>query len=151
MIYLYDVNKAKLFFVTTAAFFILFGSVGFDVFTHLCDKDGVSVSYFVKNIDPCEGHSDIKKNSCCKTEILDKSCNEEISDNCCTDKFDHINLKLDYVNKTRISPILANLSKILFILHQKEALGNLVAKMDYAKPPPKSCRIVLLEKQCWLI
>lgn len=143
-------NKLKFFLVTSSALFIFLGSVGFDVFTHLCNKDGLSISYFVQDdahcIEDtcCDNHEEVDEEKHCDDGIV---CEDD-----CEDEQHHFKIKLDYVNKIIIAPVLFNNGIPLNTFELQFALVELETGLNLNKPPPpKSCSQIIIEKQSWLI
>lgn len=72
---------------------IFSGSIGFDVFKHICSKEGVTISLFDKADAHCPSEvHDVP--SCCKKE-------KEEEKGCCTDEEEIVQLKFDYFQKVK--------------------------------------------------
>jgi hypothetical protein len=123
--------------------FVFFGTIGVDVFSHICNEDGVEVSYFVASVDDCDDHHELEKKSC---------CDEEPEDDCCTTEQDHLQLKLDYFHAFHISPVVVPSSDwfgLNFIEIDLPTVRNELVRQNL--PPPDSGREILIRKQYWLI
>lgn len=77
--------------------FILGGSVGVNVFKHICSKDGVSVTYLFNTNSHCEEEEQLACHAeasevpaCCQPE------KKKEKDDCCSDEVNHYQLKIDY-------------------------------------------------------
>lgn len=77
----------RLFHIAFAAL-IFTGSIGFEVFKHICSEDGMSLSLFVESED---AHCGAELDSCC--------AEQEKDDDCCTDEQQIVQLKFDFFQK----------------------------------------------------
>jgi hypothetical protein len=109
------------------------GSVGIDVFKHICSKEGVSVAFVFNTVDHCEEESkDIP--SCCK--------DEQSKDDCCDDEVDLILIDLDFFQKQldwdfsllQMEAIISANWQPLMLPVKKESFRF----SDYYPPPPKN-------------
>lgn len=117
----------RLFHIAFAAL-ILAGSIGFDVFKHICSEDGTSLSLFVEARD---SHCEEEKNSCCAEEQKD--------DDCCTDEQQIIQLKFDFFQKALQFAYGANLHYFDSVKpHFEEAVihREKVLLANWNPPPP---------------
>ena len=134
--------------------FLLVGSIGVDVFSHFCEDDEVSVSYFVADEDHCEDHEhEIKHlSSCCDitdAEVCDKSDDDH---GCRDDEVKHIQLKLDYLHKYAVQAvIIPELDTELFAVLEDIPVDALLPDYNNNSPPCESGRDIILKKQYWLI
>ena len=76
------------------AFTIFAGSVGFDVFKHICSKDGITISLFTEDTDHCAEEKQ-EFPSCCKKEQPEKE------KGCCSDEEQIVQLKFQYFQKAK--------------------------------------------------
>ena len=138
--------------ILTAVLFI--GTVGVNVFEHICKEDGISVSYFVNSgEDQCGKHHDehVQKEeskSCCHKK-------ESKNDNgCCSDDVEYFKLKIDTntPNHDKIAfPIQIALIQhsILPELHVERLEDHYTS--DYINPPPPDSERQRIKKQVWII
>jgi hypothetical protein len=157
------VKSIKSFILVVSALFLLVGSVGVDIFSHFCEEDVVSVSYFVADDEHCEDHEHEAEHevACCDEEIeenhdheLELTCCEGTDDDhgCCQDQISHIQLKLDYFSKYAVHPVLIpEFTTHLFFVFEEVPTDITVAEYNNNSPPPDSGRDILLRKQNWLI
>lgn len=66
------------------------GSVGIDVFKHICSKEGVSLAFIVNTVEHCEEETKDSP-SCCQEE--------KKKDDCCDDEVDVLQFDLDFFQK----------------------------------------------------
>ena len=158
-------KHVKSFILVAAALFFLVGTVGVDVFSHFCEEEEVSVSYFIADDDRCEQHDHVKvhESTCCDVEVTheDEHCEEELdaccggSDEdhgCCQDEVKHVKLKLDFFDKYEIYPvIIAEFSSQLFYVFEEVPADITVAEYNNNSPPDRNGRDIILQKQYWLI
>lgn len=123
--------------------FLFFGSIGVDVFSHLCQESRIAVSYSSASDDHCGDHEVAKTKSCCE---------DEHESDCCEDEYYHIQLKLDFVNGVDVSPvIIAEISTEPVLIQNELPLDVASVESHNSLPPPKSGKEHILEKQNWLI
>ena len=120
---------------------LFFGNIGINVFKHICQKEGVTISYFVESDHHCKTEQKVEK-SCCA---------EKISENCCDDIVEFYQLKLDYVDQ------LLDVSFDFFHVEQtlcsnySVSFGDEIVYSNYAQPPPLSGRNILIKNQTFII
>lgn len=129
--------------------FILFavllfvGSIGWDVFTHTCEEDGVSKAYVFNTITHCEEHN----------ENLPPCCQQEHdNDDCCDDEVSYYNLKFDFFENTQLYVfqvvyILPNHFQIVHEIRKDE----FIAQCANTDPPPITLSRRLSVIQSYLI
>lgn len=131
--------------VLLLALFLLFaGNVGVNVFKHICEEDGVTVSYFFKPGDEhCQDHLD-ELPICCKKEEKKKDC--------CDDEVEYFKINLDYYNaQSKTAQHLAFVYST-----QNYSVGSNLPEINYnisnyVHPPPLSGRAKLIFKQVLVI
>lgn len=137
--------RIKQLIIIFLATFILGGSVGINVFKHICSKDGVSVRYLFNTNSHCEEeelmacHAESSNlPSCCQPE------KKKEKDDCCSDEIDHFQLKIDYAPQDDVqtsagidiiepATIIVSSSKKPVLYHDKKPLRD-------TDPPPKEAR-----------
>jgi hypothetical protein len=118
--------------------------VGVNVFKHVCEEDGVTVSYFFKSGEEhCTDDIDTPP-TCCKKD--DKK------NDCCEDQVEYIKLKLDYYNVE--SETAQQLQFAIFgsdgiDVSKTPRIGHKIS--NYMHPPPLSGREILIFKQVLVI
>ncbi len=133
-----------------AAVFLLFGNIGFDVFAHICNKDGVEVSYFVKDDSICDahGHKSVHDHATVEEDI----CDEHAEGNCCTTTSNHFQIKVDFASKISIQPVLiASVAVQPVWADQVPYVEQVIRRASGTDPPPKSGAEICIEIQQWLI
>ena len=131
--------------VLLLALFLLFaGNVGVNVFKHICEEDGVTVSYFFKTgEDHCQDHLD-ESPSCCNKEEKKKDC--------CDDEVEYMKIKLDYYNSESKTA-----QQLQFAIFEQNGIDfTKTPRIDhnisnYVHPPPLSGREILIFKQVLVI
>lgn len=149
IVYLWYMRKPKGFVLFISALFLLFGSIGVNVFLHTCEEDGTFVSYFVP-IDETE-HCDkahVDKPDCCS---LDKSSNESTDDDCCGDELKHYKVKLDYFQKISAPYLPVYLIPEPIWKEKNDVLDDERIVSNYANPPPKRRSVIRSLSQIWII
>ena len=127
-----------------ALLLLLVGNVGVNVFKHICEEDGVTVSYFFKSGEEhCQDHIN-ELPACCKKEEKKKDC--------CNDEVEFFKIKLDYYNAESKTA-----QQLQFAILEQHFIDNSKAPRidhkvsNYAHPPPLSGREMLLFKQVLVI
>ena len=133
--------KSILYLAVISMLFV--GSVGLDVFKHICEDDGVSVAYVFNTIEHCDDHH----------EEVPPCCEEKGNDDCCDDEVEYIQMKLDffqdqentsdYIQVDFQTPIVVN--EINFIRK------SFVQSYSNTDPPPKRLSERLAINQSYLI
>ena len=128
-------------FILTIVSLLLLGSVGIDVFKHICKEDGVTVTLFVE----ADHH--------CKEDLQNSCCSGHDEKDCCDDEVQRVQILPDYYNdfftpEFNLLPIAVVIIRPVIdepLTSEKNIISN------FAKPPPKSGRQILLRKQVWVI
>ena len=128
-------------FIVSLVALVFAGSIGVDVFKHVCKKEGVSVSLFVEGDHHCK---DIHEKKSC--------CSQEKEDDCCDDEVDHFQLTLDYFHDISSPDFVIAAIQDIKIVHILEPLvSDNPQVQEYPQPPPLSGRDLLNQKQVWII
>lgn len=124
--------------------FLFVGSIGIDIFKHVCEEDGVKVSYFVKSESNCKDHHVVSHPG---------TCEQHLDDNCCTTVSEHVQIQLDFSHKLLIQPVLVPVLNVpnVYAVFVPEIQEELIQCATGNDPPPESGRSILLKKQYWLI
>lgn len=134
----------------TIATFLFLGSIGFNVFKHICPEDGIIVSYVIPQSDE---HCSDEEIDACDTQLT--CCNEssEKEKDCCSNEFDFFQLKLDYLNHFDSFIFLGvqSISFNGFTLNNTAIITEKVVVSNYPNPPPLSGKEILIEKQVFII
>lgn len=119
------------------------GSVGLDVFKHICQDDGISVAYVINTIDHCDDHK----------EELPPCCEEEKEDDCCDDEVEHIQMKLDFFqDQDEIADAVILEFVVLPTFHFDPATTKSIARsFSNSDPPPWSLSKRLAKNQSYII
>ena len=127
-----------------ALLLLLVGNVGVNVFKHICEEDGVTVSYFFKSVEEhCQNHID-EPPACCKKE--------EKKNDCCDDEVEFFKIKLDYYNaesKTAQQFQFATLEQYVIGSSKTTYIDYEISNYDH--PPPLSGREILIFKQVLVV
>ena len=134
----------KSIFLVLTLLLLLVGNVGVNVFKHICDEDGVTVSYFFKSGEEhCQDHLD-QLPSCCTKEEKKKDC--------CNDEVEFFKIKLDYYtvqSKTAQQVQLAILEQDINGSLEAPRIEHKIS--NYLHPPPLSGMEILIFKQVLVI
>lgn len=127
-----------------ALFFLFAGNIGVNVFKHICEKDGVTVSYFYKpGNEHCQDHID-ELPPCCKKEEKKKDC--------CDDEVEYFKINLDYYNAQSQSleqlPLIISAKQHSAVINFPEIQNSI---SNYVHPPPLIGREILILKQVLVI
>ena len=130
--------------------FLLIGTVGFNVFEHICKKEGVTISYFVNSGENLckEKHDFEASKSCCHHKK--KSENNK---GCCSNEVEYFKLKIDARSDMLWKVDFPNytvISEYPKVVVQKLVLQELYS-MDYIDPPPIDSKEIRILKQVWTI
>lgn len=133
--------------------FLFIGTVGVNVFEHICKVDGVSVSYIVNSgEDQCGKHHDEqkveKKQTCCHK----KESNEDKG--CCSNDVEYIKLKIDtdtHDDEKIVVPLQLALIAEPIIISNDFNLREDYYTANYINPPPIDSRRNRIKKQVWII
>jgi len=138
------VRLLKSIVLVLALLLLLVGNVGVNVFKHICEEDGVTVSYFFKSSEEhCQEHIE-ELAACCKKEEKKKDC--------CDDEVEFFKIKLDYYNaesKTAQQLQFAILGQHRIGYSEAPRIDHKVS--NYVYPPPLSGREILIFKQVLVV
>lgn len=134
--------------------FTFVGNIGFSVFTHSCEEDGVFRSYFVQLQDHCEDKSEEVLPACCQKE-QEKGCgDEQINSDCCNDQIDVYKVNMDYFSDYKVSIpdlIFIDNAPLLAFYSPSEKVKQYNPE-HYIHPPPNlSGREILIRNQVFRI
>lgn len=134
MKYLCIVKFIQSIFLSLSIAILFFGSsVGADVYSHFCPKEGVtSVSYVVNTIDHCAEESETP-DKCCKQE------KEQKEDDCCDDEIKHFQFELDYSEESPTYLFAVNFDLPLSIDFNSYSAAIKIKQegvLNYSNPPP---------------
>lgn len=139
-------HKRRAAIILAGAIFLLFGSIGVNVFFHTCHDDGQFVSYFTANEDHCEAE-ERGEEECCDAD--DHSTSEE--HDCCDDEIKQFKVEPDFYQDVLA---LSHLDAIIPSEHapyiKRNGYSNFTPK-GYANPPPISRSERIVQHQSWLI
>ncbi len=151
-------RKPKAYILLIATLFVLFGSIGVNVFLHTCEEDGTFVSFFTPSAeeDHC-GDSHEELPACCESgaELEKASCSESDAelekDDCCDDEIKYYKFKLDYFQKisTPFIPLIHVPQPVLvdpLVWTDTSSETN-----TYANPPPLAQKTYRSLIQTWII
>lgn len=138
-------------FILAFTFFLFAGTVGFNVFEHICKKDGVTLSYFVNTgDDQCkQKHGDHEELApCCHRNEPSKK------DGCCSNEVDYLKLKIDakaheFVKYFIPTPNGTLTETVDLSLYTPGLFDHYTS--DYVNPPPIKSKFVRIKKQVWVI
>lgn len=139
-----------------AALFLFIGSVGITVFSHVCEEDGLNVSYFIPSETVCAGHEhenheleetcSMGEKACC--------CKEETSkdDGCCSLSSELVKVDLDFLNKLDVKAVIIPVLEIAPVWEiEDEVVFEEVRIASGNDPPPIRGKSLLTYHQQWLI
>lgn len=128
-------------FLFTLSLFV--GSVGVSVFKHICEEEGMMLSYMV---DQSDEHCSDEEVSCCSEE------QEEEENDCCRDEFEFHSIKLDFHHSLDISiPIGSVALASPFFVYELPVMGAPISAVAYCNPPPPDVRKRLTLLDTWII
>lgn len=149
------VNPVKSIFLFVSALFLFVGTIGVDMFKHVCEEDGMEVSYFVKDDSVCDSHEhdehiadkgmhEAHQSSCCEEDSETKGC--------CTTEVKHVQVKLDFVNNILVKPVLiTDLCPKLVWIEGVVVEEEVIRAASGNDPPPITTGERLSKTQTWLI
>lgn len=118
---------------------ILSGSVGLNVFKHICRKDGVQVTFLVNTNTHCDDDTEMSCSNespelpvCCQKE------KESKKDDCCSDEVDHFKLKVEFapdLESVSLPIFVASLSNNYFTVFKTDSY-RVERSNPYPDPPP---------------
>ena len=151
-------RKPKAYIFLIATLFLLFGSIGVNVFLHTCEEDGTFVSFFTpsagdehcgdthEELPPCcEAGASQEKNACSPSDAaLEK-------EDCCDDEIKYYKFKLDYFQK--ISSPFIPLSRVPqpVLIDPLTWTDETSETNTYANPPPLAHKTYRSLIQTWII
>lgn len=123
------------------------GNIGVNVFKHICEEDGVSISYIVnRGEEHCgshEKHAELPP--CCHAD------KEKAKDDCCDDEVYYYKLQVDAeqiaVFDFQLLGTLVELPGIFYAEYTPLSEECIVS--NFEDPPPISGKDILLFKQVW--
>ena len=141
MCYFYPVKLIKSAIVLFSIAILFIGNIGVNVFKHICEEDGVTISYFMESDHGC--HDEHESEEAC--------CSEQVADNCCDVVVEHYQIKLDYVDQLHDFSYQLDFEEIstadLFSFYtEKEAIIS-----NYPQPPPLKGKDILIRNQTFII
>ena len=123
------------------------GNIGVNVFKHICQEDGVSISYVVdRGEEQCGNHHEQPElPPCCQKN------HEDDKDDCCDDEFYYYKLQVDAEQHAafdfQLHATLVSLPEICYAdclpVSEEQFHPN------FEDPPPIGGREILLRKQVW--
>jgi hypothetical protein len=139
------VKHVKYIVLALSLFLLLAGNIGVNVFKHICEKDGVSVSYFFNyGHDHCEEDKEDLP-TCCKKAVEKKK-------DCCDDEVEQIKIDFDFA-KANDNEVCLPLTTIYSVqgekAHNTELADHYIS--NYVNPPPPDSRRILVLKQVYII
>lgn len=147
------VNTLKTTLLFGLILFSFLGNVGFRVFTHSCQEDGIFRSYVIELQDHCEDKKVETLPSCCQKEQND-ACGDIAKDDCCNDEVDVYKINLDYFSECTIEvPCLSAFEKLTIPeFYHSFAVADQYKIALYIHPPPKlSGKDILIRNQVFRI
>ena len=118
---------------------VLIASIGVSVNTHICKKEGVIKSFFVKYGGcVCEADREGPSASCCHQITIEK----QEKKGCCQDETEFFQLDFDYVTQIEnvsLNPDLLFTSALIYNVfnpYNIEGNANIVEFNDYSPPIP---------------
>ncbi len=127
-------------FLLSIVSLLVMGSVGIDVFKHICKEDGVTVTLFVE----ADHH--------CKEEVQSSCCSGHDEKDCCDDEVEHVQIQPDYYNNFFSPEWMAIVTpKSVSFEFKEEVISEGINVASYPQPPPLSGRQLLTNKQVWII
>lgn len=137
------------------ALFLLIGTVGVGVFSHVCEEDGLEVSYFVPNDEVCDDHGhDNHHQDEKEAHHEDPCCCDEgsESDGCCSVSIELVKLHLEFLNKLEVKAILNATTFVAPVwIVDTPLVSTDVQKYSGTDPPPQQGKEILIDIQQWLI
>ena len=136
----------------TLMVFTLIGNIGFGVFTHSCEKDGVFRSYFLPNADHCEEQPVTELPACCLSTSLNACSNEQLENDCCQDDVRIYRINSDYLPDFHpsIQELYSDFQTQFWFEHTPIHRHKIIH--HYTDPPPKwSGKSLLLFTQVFRI
>lgn len=127
-------------FILSIVSFLVMGSVGIDVFKHICKEDGITVTLFVE----AEHH--------CKEEVQTSCCSGHDEKDCCDDEVQHVQIQPDYYNDFFSPEWIALITpQSLHYNVYEDVVSEEVSISNYPQPPPLTGRQLLTKNQVWVI
>lgn len=151
--YFCSVNTLKTTLLFGLILFSFLGNVGFRVFTHSCQEDGVFRSYVIELQDHCEEEKAETLPPCCQKE-RSAACGDIAQEDCCNDEVDVYKISLDYFSEYNVElPFLSAFENISIPDFFKSiAVSDKYNAALYIHPPPKlSGRDILIRNQVFRI
>lgn len=147
----------KSFILLLASGFLFLGSMGINVFSHVCEEDGTHVSYFFSDDSICGGHehdSNVQNQSSCDADKA--CCCDEVPEGnedkgCCSISTDVLKVDLDFCNKVYVKAFIVDAisAGVVWEIAAVSLLQDGVPSLEAA--PPHKVRSLLVDHQQWLI
>jgi len=149
--YLCSMQFARKLMVFAFACVIFTGTVGINVFAHLCKVDGVDYSYVVPSSHQCK--TEVQEESCCHS--YDEENHETaISSNCCKEEVSSFKITSEYIQKAfpgwAMEFIPVQSVQCIWIAETHPESDACVLGYD-TRPPPKTGRDILVLNQVFRI
>ncbi|MFT5859962.1 MAG: hypothetical protein ACI865_002069 [Flavobacteriaceae bacterium] len=132
--------------VLAGALFLLFGSIGINVFFHTCHEDGQFVSYFSASEDHCEA-DERGLQECCEVDIS----TEHEEHDCCDDEIKQFKVQPEFYQDAFIITHFDAVLHKYFASHITYTFYPSFTPSSYANPPPISRSERIAQYQSWLI
>lgn len=151
-------RKPKAYIFLIATLFLLFGSIGVNVFLHTCEEDGTFVSFFTPSAgDEHCGDTHEELPTCCQLDASQEKmvCSESgatlENEDCCDDEIKYYKFKLDYFQK--MSTPFIPLNRVPQpVLQEPLAWTDASGETNtYANPPPIARKTYRSLIQTWII
>jgi hypothetical protein len=139
-------RKPKAYILLIATLFVLFGSIGVNVFLHTCEEDGTFVSFFTptEEADHCgDAHEEIPP--CCESDAPAEK------DDCCDDEIKYYKFKLDYFQKISTPFIPLNHVPQPVVMDVPAWTNRTFETASYANPPPLPRKTYRSLIQIWTV
>lgn len=147
-------KHTKIIILSLLVLFTFVGNIGFSVFTHSCEEDGVFRSYFVQLQDHCEDKAEEVLPPCCQKEQKKACDDEQLESDCCNDQVDVYKINMDSFTdyKVTVPDLIFVDNGSLFISHNNASVIANYNPEHYIHPPPNlSGRDILIRNQVFRI
>ena len=127
-------------FILSIVSLLVLGSIGIDVFKHICKEDGITVTLFVE----ADNH--------CKEKVQTSCCSGHNENDCCDDEVEHVQIQPDYFNDFFAPVWIAVVTpQPIQVILDEAVVSKEVNVLNYPQPPPLAGRQLLTKKQVWII
>lgn len=147
-------KHTKIVILSLLVLFTFVGNIGFSVFTHSCEEDGIFRSYFVQLQDHCEDKAEEVLPPCCQKEQKKGCGDEQLESDCCNDQVDVYKINLDFFTdyKVTVPDMIFVENSTLFIFDNNASVIANYNPEHYIHPPPiLSGRDILIRNQVFRI